>query len=141
MTAEENMATARRYYDEVLNAGQLAVLNEIGAADYIENSPLPGQGTGLSGWEDRVNIVRGAFPDIHYTVEDMFGAGDRVAVRWRLAGTHTGPIMGIPPTGRPVQMGGIDIHRLAGGRLAEHWDQVDLLGFLQQIGAIPAPQG
>ncbi|HET7077321.1 MAG TPA: ester cyclase [Chloroflexia bacterium] len=139
MSTDENKTIVRRYFTEVLNEGNLAALDTLAEDDYIENNPLPGQGTGREGFKQRVGGLRAAFPDIRYTIEDMVAKGDRVALRWSMRATHGGEILGIPATGQQVTMAGLDIYRLADGRLAEHWDQVDVMGLLQQLGVIPAP--
>ena len=72
-------------------------------------------------------------------VEDIVASGDRVAVRWTFHGTHQGEFLGIPPTGKPVTMAAIEINRVRDGKVAEHWVQLDQLGMLRQLGAIPSP--
>ena len=74
-----------------------------------------------------------------FTLEEVIAEGDRVVVRWTGSGTHVGEFMGIPPTGRSFTIAGIDIHRIEGGRMAEHWHVVDQLSLLQQLGLIPQP--
>jgi steroid delta-isomerase-like uncharacterized protein len=79
---------------------------------------------------------RRAFPDLAVTVLDQVAEGDMVATRWRARGTHRGPFAGVPATGRPVTITAIHLHRVAGGRLAEHWEAIDLLPLLRQLGAL-----
>jgi steroid delta-isomerase-like uncharacterized protein len=138
MTTEANKAVVRRYYDEVLNAGGVGRLAELAVADYAEHDPLPGQGAGREGLRERVELLRDAFRP-HFTIEDIIAEGDRVAVRWTNRGTHVGEFMGMPATGRPFAIAGIDVHRLRDGRLAEHWHVVDLFSQLQQLGFLPQP--
>jgi steroid delta-isomerase-like uncharacterized protein len=140
MDTRQNRALVERYYDEVLNGRDLAVLNEIVADDYVENDPLPGQGTGRGGLRQRVEMLIDGL-DPHFTVEDMIAEGDRVAVRWTNSGTHRKDFLGIPATGRSFTIAGIDIHRIQDGRLAEHWHVVDQLSQLQQLGLLPTPEG
>lgn len=130
---------ARRYYDAVLNRGDIDLLDDLAAADYVEHDPLPGQGDGRQGLKDRVTMIATAFSQT-FTIEDVIAEGDRVVVRWTGSGTHVGEFMGIPPTGRSFTIAGIDIHRIEGGRMAEHWHVVDQLSLLQQLGLIPGPQ-
>ena len=78
-----------------------------------------------------------AFPDLDRRIEDLFADGDRVAVRWTATGTHTGDFMGIPPSGTTATSSGITIFRIADGRIVEEWGHSDMLGLLQQLGAIP----
>lgn len=138
MTASDNKRLLQRYYDEVLNGGRLEVLGEIARPDHVEHNPLPGQAQGIEGLRQRASIIKTAF-DPQFTVEQMVAEGDAVAVRWTNRGTHRGEFFGVPPTGRSVVTTGIDIHVIRDGRMAEHWDVVDMLGALIQIGAIPAP--
>jgi predicted ester cyclase len=80
-----------------------------------------------------------AFPDMHVTVEDVIEDGDRIATRGRFVGTHRGEFNGVPATGRPVDVKYIDVWRVEDGKAVENWVQMDLLGLLQQVGAVPAP--
>jgi predicted ester cyclase len=86
-----------------------------------------------------VTFFRTAFPDMHYTIEDLFGADDRVAVRWTARGTNTGPLAGAAPTGKAVAVSAVYIFRVEQGRLAEAWGDFDALGMQQQLGLLPTP--
>jgi steroid delta-isomerase-like uncharacterized protein len=141
MTTDQNRAIVRRYYDEVLNGRTVAVLDEIAVADYIENDPFPGMGNGREQLKLRAGALLSAFAPCTFKIEDIVAEGDRVAVRWRSRGTQSGEFMGIPPTNRSYEIAGIDFHRLADGRMAEHWHVVDQLSQLQQLGLLPSPQG
>lgn len=136
---EENKKILGRYYEEVLNKGNVALLDEIAISGYIEHDPLPGQGEQLQGLKDRVNaMVKGVSPK--FTIEDMIAEGDKVVVRWTNSGTHNGVFLGMPPTGKSFTIAGIDIHRLENGKMAEHWHVVDQLGMLLQLGIVSLPQ-
>ena len=132
--------TVRRIYEDVLNKRDLRPLDQLVRPDYVENNPLPGQGHGLAGMKDRYTMLFNGL-DAHFTVEDMIAEGDKVVVRWTNSGTNTGDFLGIPATGRQYSIQGIDIYRLEDGKLAEHWDVVDVFGHMVQLGVIPAPQG
>lgn len=134
----EAKAVVQRYYDEVLNAGKIDVLDEIAAEDYIENDPFPGQGNGRADLKARAALLLAAFSPLSFSLEDVIAEGDRVAVRWRSSGTHSGEFLGIPPTGRDYTINGIDIVRVADGRLAEHWHVVDQFSQMQQLGLLPS---
>jgi steroid delta-isomerase-like uncharacterized protein len=136
MGIQENKDIARRYYEEVLNGGDVDALDELVVLDYDEHDPLPGQGTGRQGIKDRVRMLRGAF-DPRFAIQDLVAEGDKVVVRWTNTGTHVGEFMGIAATGRPYAIAGIDIHRIQDGRLAEHWHVVDLFSQMQQLGLLP----
>ena len=140
MNVDQNKALVRRYYDEVLNRGDLEDLNEIAAEDYVEHDPFPGQGNGRDDLVARARAIFGAL-DPHFDLQDIIAEGDRVVVRWRNRGTHVGEFLGIPPTNRSYDIAGIDIHRVVDGRMAEHWHVVDQLAQLQQLGLLPAPEG
>ena len=138
MSTEQHKAVVRRYYREVLEAGNLHLLDEIALPDYGEHDPLPGQSTGRDGLKQRVQLLPNAFRP-QFSVEDVIAEGDRVVVRWTSHGTHVGEFMGLPPTGRSYTIAGIDIHALKDGKLAAHWHVVDLLSQMQQLGVIPPP--
>jgi steroid delta-isomerase-like uncharacterized protein len=137
MSTDVNKQLVLRLY-EAANAGRVAAIGDLVTDDYHENDPLPGQGAGREGVIDRFSmIVDGLAP--HFTVHDVVAEGDTVVVRWTNAGTHVGEFAGIPATGRAFTIGGIDIYRVAGGRLSEHWHQIDQLSMLGQLGLLPAP--
>jgi steroid delta-isomerase-like uncharacterized protein len=138
MSAADNKATARRWYEEVFNAGNLDLIHELFAPNFVDHdpvNPLPG----LEGVRQVVGMYRGAFPDLHITVEDWVAEGDKVVTRFRAQGTHKGPLMGIPPTEKQVTVTGIDMLGFEHGKISEHWGNRDDLGMLQQLGAVPAP--
>jgi len=140
MSTEENKAIARRAYEtfnQAVSAGNWTALDEVIAADVVDHYPSPGQGPGLAGVKQVFEAFRTAFPDLHFSVEDMITEGDKVASRITLYGTHTGDFQGIPPTGKHVTQTGIDILRLAGGKVVERWGEFDNLGLLQQLGLLP----
>ena len=137
MGSDVNKAVALRLYAQ-LNAGDVATVGDLVTEDYVEHDPLPGQGTGREGVVDRFSmLVRGLAP--HFTVDDVIAEGDRVVVRWTNAGTHTGQFLGLPATGLPFTIGGIDIYRVTDGLLCEHWHQIDQLSMLGQLGLLPEP--
>jgi steroid delta-isomerase-like uncharacterized protein len=131
-----NEAVVRRLVEEVLNRGQTGLLAELVAVDHVGHDPL-GDHYGPEGLRIAVAEYRAAFPDLSVTVEDLVAEGDKVARRFTLRGTHAGPFMGIPATGRAVAASGIAIDRLAGGKVAESWVSLDALGLLRQLGARP----
>lgn len=138
MSSDENKAVVRRFYTEVLEAGNVSLLSEIAVPDYDEHDPIPGQTNGREGLKQRVEMLRSAFQP-RFTLEDIIAEQDKVVVRWTNHGTHVGEFMGIPPTSKSFSIAGIDIHRLQDGKLAEHWHVVDMLSQLQQLGLVPQP--
>lgn len=140
MSGAELKAIARREIEEVFSAGELDVVDEIYAADYVGHDPaLPEAIHGRSGVKEQVTGYRSAFPDLRLTADDIVAEGDRVVTRWTATGTHEGELFGVAPTGRQVTVNGITVMRIAGGRIAEDWTSWDALGLMQQLGALPAP--
>jgi steroid delta-isomerase-like uncharacterized protein len=139
MSTEENKAIVRRQLDEMWNQGNLAVADELFAADVILHGGLPGQPSGVEGIKQGVKLNRDAFADYHNTADDLIAEGDKVAIRWTARGTHTGEMLGMPPTGKQVTLTGMTIVRIADGKITEVWNALDQLGLMQQLGAIPMP--
>jgi len=138
MSENEKKQMLRRYYEEVVMAGRLDVLETIARDDYVEHNPFPGHGQGIEGLRQRANTLFTALKQ-KITPELLIAEGDRVAVLWTTHGTHVGDFNGLPPTGKSYTIQGIDIFQFRDGRMAEHWDVVDIYGFLLQVGALPAP--
>jgi predicted ester cyclase len=136
MSTEANKAIIRRFVEEVQNGGDLTVLDEIAAADYVNHTAPPGVPPDREGLKQLTAMFRRAFPDGRMAVEDLVAEGDRVVTRKTFRGTHGGELMGIPPTGRAVAIQLIDIVRLADGKAVESWSAADDLGMLQQLGAL-----
>jgi predicted ester cyclase len=139
MSNKKNKAVIQRWVDEGLNKATLALAHEIFAA----NAPLhiSGAPEGLRGPEGFIQFATGfamGLPDLHFTIEDQAAEGDIVVTRFHANGTHTGNLMGIPPTGKQVQFAGIVYDRIVDGKIAERWEVSDFFGLLQQLGAIPA---
>ena len=132
--SEDSKAKVRRFIDEAWCKGNMDVIDELFARDYVLHEPAEDV-LGPLGIRQMVEGFRAAFPDIRCTVENQAAEGELVATRWTLTATHEAEWMGIAPTGQPVTMDGIVIHRFVGGRMVEAWDRWDRLGFLQQLGA------
>ncbi len=132
MSVEEHKVLVRRFFDEIVNGGNLAVVDEIFAPTF------PG---GLDPIKATASMWRTAFPDLQISIEDMIAEGDRVVARLTIRGTHQGELRSqllgtLAPTGRQATWTGIDLFRIAGGRIAERWNERDLVGLLQQLGVI-----
>src|SRR5581483_1527541 len=136
---EANTALVRRVYEECLNHGNLALLDELIDERLVDHS-LFGGGTGHESFKQRFRAVRSAFPDAIMTIEDSIAVGDKVACRWTLHATHTGPFGAVAPTGRHVVVSGMNICRVRSGKVGEHWANFDHLGLLQQLGVM-TPRG
>ena len=135
MELEENKALVRRYYQEVLTGRDrdlLARLLDPGFVSHVPGGPAVGAGA----YTAAVDATHAAFPDLVVTVHDQVAEQDKVVTRWSAAGTHSGDFAGVPATGRRVTVTGIHIHRVRRGRLIEHWEELDLLGMLRQVGML-----
>jgi predicted ester cyclase len=139
-TADGNKELVRRLYGGLMAKGDTTVADEVLADDYCDHD-IPGVGEG--GKRELVAAVlavRASFPDIAPTLDPILAEADLVAVRVQAGGTHTGAPFppGIPATGRSMTWKEVHIFRCADGRITEHWGVFDMLGILQQLGAIPA---
>lgn len=136
MSAEENKAIARRFWEEQDRSnGQSDVVLAPNFRNYIAGNPPQD----LQEFKQFAGMFWSAFPDLKHTIEDMVAEGDRVAVRLTARGTHQGDLMGIPPTGKHVVIPAISVLRIVGGRVAEQRAIFDQMGMMQQLGVIPAP--
>ena len=142
MSAEQNKAVFRRFVEEVFNRGNISLVDELCAPDFVEHEELPpGFPPGREAVKTFSTIFRGAFPDLKVTIDDIIAEDDKVVLRGTWSGTHKGEFMGIAPTGKSVSFGVIDTVRIAGGKLVEHWGQMDTMRLMQQLGVVPAPGG
>lgn len=140
MSAEQNKALVRRLMEEVFNGGNISIVDESVALDFVDHEELPpGIPPGREALKQIPAIFHSAFPDFKVTIDDLIAEGDKVVVRSTWSGTHQGEFLGIPPTGQPVSFGVIDIIRIADGKFVEHWGQMDNMGMMQQLGVVPAP--
>lgn len=138
MSPDEMKAQARRFPDELLTQGDLAVADAIFAPDLVHHCSLP-HAPGVAGTKQCVLALRRAFPDLCATVEDEIAEGDRVVQRLTLSGSHRGECYGLAPTGRRATWQLVAIQRIGlDGKVAEHWCSPDLFGLLRQLGALPA---
>lgn len=139
MPESENKAVVQRFIDEVLNQGKLETADEIVAEDFVELDPLPGQRQGRGGLKEIVALLRTAFPDMHWSVDETIAAGEKVVTRFTWTGTHKGEFLGIPATGRPVSVKGVVIDRIVGGKMTDSRILMDNFGMMQQLGVISPP--
>jgi len=131
-------SSSGRFVDEVQSGGNIDLVDEICSPEFVNHSAPPGIPADREGIKIVAAMFRRAFPDSYFTVEDTVAEGDKVATRKTFHGTHEGEFMGIPPSGRSVSMGLIDIVRILDGRFAEHWSMGDTLDMMRQLGAIPS---
>lgn len=135
--AQANKELVRRLTEKAFNEGDLSEINTYFTADYVVNAPgLPPLPPGPESFRMAVSLWRTAFPDVHVTVEDMAAEQDRVYCRFTTRGTHHGPLMGLPATGRPVTVHEMSCHRIVDGRVAESWIGDNVPRILLDIGAL-----
>jgi steroid delta-isomerase-like uncharacterized protein len=139
MMAEENKALVHRFVEEFWNQGNTAAADELMAGDVEIHMPT-GETFDLDELKRFNSSWRESFPDWHSTFEELVAEGDRVAERWTGRGTHRGELQGIAPTDRRVEVPGSVFYRIAGGRIVEFKGQLDMMGLMQQLGAISPPQ-
>ena len=140
MSVEQNKALVRQMVEEIFNRGNTSLAAEFLAPDFVEREELPpGIPSDREGVTQLTTMLRSAFPDFKATIDDIIAEGDKVVIRQTWTGTHKGEFMGVPPTDKSVSFGVIDIIRVAGGKFVEHWGQMDSMGLMQQLGAIPTP--
>jgi steroid delta-isomerase-like uncharacterized protein len=132
---EENKALVRRYYQEVLTGRDRDVLAWLLDSSFVSHGS-GGPAAGAGAYTAAVDATHAAFPDLVVTVQDQVAEADMVVTRWSATGTHAGDFAGVPATGRRVTVTGIHIHRVRHGRLIEHWEELDLLGVLRQLGVL-----
>jgi steroid delta-isomerase-like uncharacterized protein len=125
----------------VWNKGDLNLIDELIAPDYVLHDPTRPGLQGRAGIRESVALYRRAFPDLFFTIEDQIAETDQIVTRWTAQGTHLGPLMGIPATGKQGRISGIDIYRITDGQIAEAWSNWDTLGLLQLLGVIPPLEG
>ena len=140
-TTENNKAVVRKFLDEVINQNRMDRATDLVEEDFVELDPLPGQRQGREGLKAVLGMMRAAFPDIHWVVEEMVAEGDKVVTRFTWTGTHRGEFLGVPATGRSVSVKGVVIDQLAGGKMSNSQMLMDSLGMLQQLGVVPSPGG
>ncbi|MGQ0601315.1 MAG: ester cyclase [Anaerolineales bacterium] len=141
MSTESNKALVRRYR-EIYNTNQLDKLGEVLADNFVPHTLMPGMQPGLETYKQIHGMAKASFPDIQTKTEDLIAEGDKAVERWTQTMTHTGApffVGNIPASGKAVRTTGISIYRIADGKIAEHWADMDFFGVMAQLGAIPAP--
>ena len=140
MSTEQNKSIVRRWIEEGWNKGNPAMINQVYAPDYVQHEPSPVPVTSREALKQYVSAYLAAFPDLHFTIDDLVAEGDKVAWRFNSTGTQKGDFMGIPPTGNVGNVTGQVLFRLENNRIVEGWVNIDALGLMQQLGVIPMPQ-
>ena len=138
MSTQENKAIVRRWV-EAFNDGNLDAVDELLTDSYVRHDPNSPEVRGPEEEKQLISMYRSAFPDLRFTIEDMVAEDDKVAMRVSISATHKGELLGIPPTENRLSLTAMEIYRLREGKIEEQWVNVDTLGMMQQIGAIPVP--
>lgn len=133
----DNKALVRRLYEEVFHKGNPALIDELFSPSYVRHAPPGPEIRGLTEAKHLCALIRAAFPDVRYTLENLVAEGDKVVLRWSAHATHKGGFMGVAPTGKQVTMSGTVTFLIREGRVQEEWSHWDALGLLQQVGVIP----
>jgi steroid delta-isomerase-like uncharacterized protein len=129
---------ALRVFEEVISGGDMAAADALITQDFVDHFAMRrGAASGLGGFKAGLEMIRSAFPDWRSEVEDMVEEGDKVAVRWRVRGTHNGSFMGFEGTGKVIEMEEAGVMRFEGGKLAELWRVADEVALMQQLGLMP----
>ena len=134
----ENSDVVRRFVEGYQSKHDASVAEELLAEDFVDRSPFAGLPPSREGVLTLFGMLFTAFPDLHATIHDQIEEYDKVVTRKSFHGTHEGEFMGLPATGRSVSWDVIDIVRVRGGKMVEHWNVVDALGLMQQLGVAPA---
>ena len=133
-TTDDNKALVQRFFEEVINQRNLALLDQFVSAGGVNHTVPPGMPQEANPF---LALYLGAFPDVKATVEDLMADGDKVVARVSYRGTHQGAFRGIAPTGKQIAVVGINIFRIVNGQIVEHWGLTDRLAVLQQVGVAP----
>jgi steroid delta-isomerase-like uncharacterized protein len=138
MSKEANVATLTKFATAV-NTGNFDLFKEAVSPDNVDHDPAPGQVQGPEGYRMYFSGLRTAFPDLAVAPETIVADDDSIAFAYTITGTQTGPLMGIPPTGKKIKVRGMQISKFKDGKMVERWGSSDELGMLQQLGVLAAP--
>lgn len=131
----DSLVEYQRIWIEGLNRGDVSAADAAFAPDCVVHiTGVPAAFHGVGQWKGFIKGMLNAFPDLRFTMEDQLVQGDQVAFRWRATGTHNGPLGAAPPTGKTVEVDGLIIDRVVGGKVQERWEQWDQSIMLQQLG-------
>ena len=139
--SDRHLVVLLQLVEQGFNIGSFDRFDEIFHPEVVVHAPVPVE-PGIEGLRTSFERIREAFPDSHAEIDDFVDAGDRIYRRWTVTGTHTGSWLGIPPTGRRIEVSGVDIERFEGDLIIEHWNIWDRLTLMEQLGlAPPMPDG
>ena len=138
-TVEQNKAIIRRMTEVFYNQGHVELAEQFFADTYVHHDPASPQVRDRDGLQAGLRAFRSGCPDLKITIDDLVAEGNSVTKRWTYHATHTGDLSGLPPTGRPITMSGLELFRLADGKIVECWLAYDNFSLLQQLGIVPTP--
>lgn len=136
--SEQYKMAAENLIEKGFNHKELSAFESYFSINLKDHALPPGIPEGFEGRKMFYSAFLAAFPDLHVHIEDMLAEGDKLVTRWSARGTHEGELMGIPPTGKHVSVGGTAIDRFENGQSVEHWEIFDQVGLMQQLGVIPS---
>jgi steroid delta-isomerase-like uncharacterized protein len=139
MSKEANLAALGKFA-EAANSGNFELFKEAVSAENVDHDPAPGQVAGPEGYRIFFSRMRAAFPDFTAAPETMVADDDTIAFAYTITGTHTGSLLGIPPTGKKIKIRGVQISKFKDGKMVERWGSSDELGLLQQLGVMETPK-
>jgi steroid delta-isomerase-like uncharacterized protein len=138
LSPQENTAIVRRLVEEAQAGGKLYVIDELISPDFVDHSAWPGIPANREGVRQIFSMFQAALGDLQVVIHDQIAEADRVATRKTLRGRHQSNLLGVPPSGNVISIEVIDILRVRDGLITDHWNLVDQLGLLQQLGLVPA---
>lgn len=138
-TERSDRGVVRKFFEVGPSQGDLEAVDALLDPEFSLHVPLPAPGPGVEAMKTIITTCRAAFHDLHVTIEDLMQDGDRVTARFTARGIHRGEFMGLPPTGKPIVMTGIEIFRVQNGKIVELWGEANLIGLMHQLGILPAP--
>ena len=134
MSSDSKADTVSRLLELTWHEDELSVADEVLAPEFVGHTPGLPTARGPDGFKGFVHDVKAAFPDCRHPVDDIVAGDYSVAVRWRFIGTHEGEFLGVEPTGREVEITGLEQFRFEDGRIVESWASPDMLGLVRQLG-------
>jgi steroid delta-isomerase-like uncharacterized protein len=132
-----NIVIVRKFFEVGPSKGDIVAADVLLHPEFSLHTPLPTPGPGIEAMNNVITTCRGAFHDLHVTVDDIMAEGDKVTARFTARGVHKGEFMGLPSTGKGITMTGIEIFRVKDGKIAELWGEANLMGLMQQLGLLP----
>jgi steroid delta-isomerase-like uncharacterized protein len=137
MSTKENIKLINKYNEEILRRGNMDKVEELLANDYEHGTPPAGMSPTREGFKEFISMVHRGFSDYDMTVKETISEGDMVVQRWTATGTHDGEFLGLPPSEKEIKFDGTSVYQIKDGKIQKDWTIADMMGMMQQIGAIP----